>query len=190
MKYSEVSDLPVIEETEARGEVADILEEYKRVMQSPDIPNIMLGLAVSPAALKIQWDLFKSIFTNTNLPESIIFMILYTVAEANNCGYCSASNELSCRTLGIDEATIKALVEDLDHLNPQRVREIIRFAINVSQDPIGLVAEDYDRMRDAGISDAEIVEIIQIASLSNYTNTLTDALKIDIDAKVKIALER
>ena len=188
MKYSEVSDLPVIEEIDAKGEIADLFEEYKREMQSPDMPNVMLGLAAAPAALKIHWDLIKSAFKHTNLPDSIIFMILYTVAEANNCGYCSASNELSCRTLGIDEATIKALVDDLDHLTPQRVREIIRFAINVSQDPIGLGAEDYERVREAGISDSEMIEIIQIASLANYTNTLTDALKIDIDDAVKTAL--
>ena len=117
-------------------------------------------------------------------------MILFIIAESRNCEYCSAYNGMTCRTLGIDEATISALVEDLESVSPQRIREIIKFTLKVSHDPHGLLAEDYERVRDSGVTDQELVEIIQIASLANYTNTLTDALKIDVDPVVSATLGR
>lgn len=190
MQYTNISDIPFIEEGEAEGEVARIYDEINREMQVPFIPNMFKGLSISPAALNISWDMIRSFYKNRTLPESLTSMMLFVIAESRNCEYCSSFNEMSCRTLGIDEETMSALVADLENVSPQRIREIISFSLKVSHDPLGLVAEDYERVRDSGVTDEELVEIIQVASLANYTNTLTDALKIDVDPVVSAALER
>jgi alkylhydroperoxidase family enzyme len=117
-------------------------------------------------------------------------MILYTIAETSNCEYCSAGNELTCRTLGVDEETLSGLVEDIGNVSPQRIAAIIEFALKVSHDPQGLVAEDYDRVREQGITDEELVEIILIAAIGNYTDTLADALKIEVESLVSEGLGR
>ena len=189
MQYSEISDLPIIDEDDAPVEVVDIFEEYKRVMQIPYIPNLLKGLASSPTALAMFWDLNKSLYDHTTLPESLIYMILYAIAESKNAQYCIASNELTCRTLGIDGAMISALVEDIDSVTPVRVQEIIKFALKVSQNPQGLVQDDYQRVRDSGITDEELVEIIAIAAMANFQNTLTDSIKMPIESRITSALE-
>jgi uncharacterized peroxidase-related enzyme len=189
MQYSPVSDIPIVEEAEAEGEIARIYEAYKRQMQIPYVPNILRGLATSPAALAFHWGFVKHLHKSLTLPESLFYMILYAIAESKNTQYCSANNELTCRTLGIDGSTIGALVEDIDVVTPQRMREIIKFALKAALDPQGLIAEDYQRVRDSGVSDDELVEIILIAAISNYNNTLSDALKIPVDAVVLNALE-
>lgn len=190
MQYSNVSTLPLVEEQDAGNEIAKIYEEYKREMQIPYVPNMLKGLAVSPAALNVHWDLIKSIYKNMNLPESLKAMILYAIAESKNCQYFSTGNELTCRTLGIDEATIVALMEDIDRVSPTRIREIIKFALKVSHDPQGLVAEDYERVREYGITDKEMVEIILIAAFANYADTIADALKVPVDSKISTELNR
>ena len=189
MQYSIVSDIPILEEQNAKGDVARIFEEYKRKMQIPYVPNLLRGLAASPAALAVYWDLTRSLYNNATLPESLIYMIFFTIAESKNAQYCIASNELTCRTLGIDGAMISTLVEDIDHVNPIRIREIIKFALKVARDPQGLVAEDYQRVRDSGVTDEELVEIILIAAIANHTNTLTDALKIPVEPELSDTLE-
>ncbi|MFL7790941.1 MAG: hypothetical protein AB8I69_02280, partial [Anaerolineae bacterium] len=98
-----ISTLPMIEEYEATEQVADIYDEIKREMQVPFVPNIMKALAPSPEALTIAWGVYRSFFEQTTLPHSLVPMVLYAIAEAGNCRYCSAKNELTCRTLGIDE---------------------------------------------------------------------------------------
>jgi uncharacterized peroxidase-related enzyme len=180
----------MIEEDEATGEVAQIYAEIRRDMGLPYIPNAAKTLAVSPAALRIFCDITHSFQNRATLPQSLISMMLYTIARTGNCTYCSATNELSCRTLGIDEAALDTLIEDLPNFSPQRVRVIIEFALKVAHDRKNLVAEDYDRVRAQGISDAELVEIILIAALGIYYDTVADTLKVDVDHEVTEALGR
>ena len=190
MHSSATSDLPLIEEEEATNEVARIYAEIKRDMQIPIVPNMMKALAISPAALAIHWGFTRIFYEHTTLPQSLTAMILFIIAETGNCEYCSAGNELTCRTLGIDEETLSALVEDLGNVSPQRIRAIIEFALKVSHDPQSLVAEDYERVREQGVTDEELVEIILIAGMANYADTLADALKIEVDSMVSEALGR
>jgi uncharacterized peroxidase-related enzyme len=188
MPFTSISGLPLIEEAEATGEIKQIYAAVKREMGIPVIPNSIKSLASSPAALKIYWDFASSFYQNMTLPQSLVSMILFTIAERNQCKYCSAANELTCRSLGVDEQTLSALVQDLGNVTPQRVRVIIEFALKVSQDPQGLIAEDYQRVRAEGVSTAELLEVILIASVGKFNDTLADALKIDVDDMVAEAL--
>jgi uncharacterized peroxidase-related enzyme len=115
-------------------------------------------------------------------------MISYCIPTAKECTYCAANGELFCRTLGIDEETLKMLAQDLGNISPKRVQAIIQFALKCALDPQQLAAEDYDRVRDQGVSDEEIVEIIFIAAIANFSDTLADALKIEVDEMVSQVL--
>ena len=55
MRYQPVSALPMIEEEDATGEVAQMYAEIRREMGLPYIPNAAKTLAVSPVALGCFW---------------------------------------------------------------------------------------------------------------------------------------
>jgi uncharacterized peroxidase-related enzyme len=181
MERSAISGLPLVEESEATGEVSRIYAEVRQVMQLPVVPNILKGLAVSPAALTIYWEGFRAFLVHSTLPQALSAMLLYAIAERNHCQYCSAGHEMTCRMLGIDEETLAQLVKDLGNVSPERVREIIRFALKVNSDPQSLVAEDYDRVRAEGVTDEELAEIILMAAMGRMGDTLADGLKIEVD---------
>ncbi|MEJ2447394.1 MAG: hypothetical protein P8Y37_05560, partial [Anaerolineales bacterium] len=44
--------------------------------------------------------------------------------------------------------------------------------------------EDFDRLRAQGVTDDEIMQILLVAAMSRYTNTLSDALQIDVDPAI------
>ena len=190
MTHTAVNDLPLIDEEHALGQVAEIYAEVKHDLQLPVVPNMMKALAVSPAALATHWDFSRSFYQHATLPESLTSMILFAIAETSNCTYCSAAHELTCRTLGINEETLRALVEDLVNVSPARIRAIIEFALKASHTPQSVVAEDYERLRAMGVTDAELVEIIHVAAIGNYVDTLADALKIPVESLVAEALGR
>lgn len=190
MAITEETGLPLIPEHQATGEVAAMYEEIRRVLQSPAVPSYLQALGESPPMLKLYWELVKVFYSTITLPESLVSMILYTIAVSNECKYCSASHELTCRTLGVDESTLAALVNDLGTVSPERVRAIIEFALRVSHDPQTLRHENYDRLRQEGVTDAEILEVIMIAAIGNLNDTLADALKVDVEPEVKAALNR
>ena len=179
----------MIEEEDATGEIAEMYAAIRREMGLPYIPNGAKAMAVSPAALGVFGYLNRS-YTRTSLPQSLISMILYTIAKTGNCMYCSATNELACRTLGVDESALETLVQDLPSFTPQRVRVIIEFAVKVAHDRQNLVAEDYAKVRAQGISDQELVEIILVAAIGIFNDTIADALKIEVDHEVTEALGR
>ena len=190
MAQTAAHGLALVEEHAATGPVAALYEEIRRVLQVPAVPNYFKALAASPAALTIFWAYFRAFVEHSTLPESLSAMILYAVAEQNECQYCSAGHEFTCRTLGIDEATLHALIHDLPHLTPERVRTTIQFALKVARAPKSLVRDDYDALRAQGVSDEEIVEIIHVAAMGNSGDVLADALKIEVDAEVSQALAR
>jgi alkylhydroperoxidase family enzyme len=184
MEYMKVNQLPIVDETDAEGDVAKVFEEYKRVMEIPYVPNMLKGLAPSPAALSIHWELIKSLMNHTTFPETVLYIILYSIAKSRDNDYTSGNNELSCRTLGIEESTISTLVENIDNVGPERVREIVKFALEVSKDPNGLTAEAFERVRESGVTDDELIEMIQIAAISNYLETIARALEISMDSGI------
>jgi uncharacterized peroxidase-related enzyme len=189
VNYLATSNLPVIEEEEATGDVARVFAEVKREMQIPYVPNWGKALAVSPAALATHWDFQRSFYQRMTLPRTLTAMILYTVAETGNCKYCSALNEMYCRTMGIDGEMLSALVKELDNVSPERIRAIIAFALKAARHAQEMEREDFDRLREQGVTDEEIMEILLVAAMSRYTNTLSDVLQIDVDSAVTETLE-
>ena len=173
--------VPLVEEHEATGRVAALYAEIKRELRVPAIPNYFKALAASPAALAIYWAYYRAFLEHSTLPESLTAMILYAVAQQNECQYCSAGHELSCRTLGIDEATLQTLVHDLPQLTPARIRLTIQFALKVARAPTSLVRADYDD---------ELVELVHIAAMGNSGDVMADALKVSVDDAVAQALGR
>jgi alkylhydroperoxidase family enzyme len=123
-----------------------------------------------------------------SLPQSLVPMILYCIATARNCNYCSVTNELYCRTLGVDEETLEMLANDLDNVSPKRLQAIIQFALACAFAPQGLTAADYDRVRQEGINDDELTQIIFLAALANFNDTLADSIKIKPEPIVLEAL--
>ena len=188
MHYLQVSNLPMIEEDEVTGEVAELYAETKRVLEMPFVPNVAKAVAIAPNVLAMCVDVYRSFYQNISLPQSLIAMISYCIPTAKNCKYCAANGELHCRTLGIDEATLEKLARDLGNVNPARVRAIIQFSLKCALDPQSLVAEDYDLVRDQGVNDDEIVELIFIAGMANFSDTMADALKVEVDEMVVQAL--
>ncbi len=184
-----ISQLPMLEEQEATGEVAQVFDDIKREVNIPFIPNFFRTLATSPPALAGTWNAELKIHMQTTLPMSLKTMILFSIAAARQCKYCSALHEVTCRTLGIDEETLGALVKDLDTLAPRRVQEIIKFALKCAENSSSLTEADYDHVREQGVSDEELTEIIALSALGVYLVILAGGLKVEVDSVFKQALE-
>jgi uncharacterized peroxidase-related enzyme len=186
--YIPVSGLPMIDEDEATGRVAEIFDQTKREFQIPYVPNGSRAMASSPGALAFYTDLTRLYYEHIGLPQSLSTMIFFAIAKKNNCTYCTAARELSCRTLGIDEELLTDVIEDLDNVRPERLRAIMNFVIKGSTDPQGLVEADYEELREQGLSDAEMVEIATTIALGKFMDTLADISKIEVDENIVKAL--
>lgn len=178
MKYLPISKLPVMEENEATGEVAEIFDEIRTMMGVPSVGVADRAAANSPATLISGTRLMFDFIQRATLPQPLLFMIHYAISVSKNCQFCSAGFKHACRSVGVDEEMLDVLVKDLDSVNPRRTREIIKFAVKCALEPQQLLEADYDRVRDQGVSDEELVEIIGWAALAMFNDTLSDAMKL------------
>jgi alkylhydroperoxidase family enzyme len=190
VQYHPISGFPIISAEDADPETTRRFAEVQQETDLPVVPNWAKTIAVSPGSLDIYLDMLRAFNRNISLPQSLVPVILYSVATARNCNYCSAVNELFCRTLGVDDETLEKLAKDLDNVSPKRLQVIIRFALKCSFNPQELTAADYDRVREQGVNDDELAQIIFLAALANFNDTLADSFKIDVEPNVLQALGR
>lgn len=184
-----MSEIQGIRENEATGEVTGLYDEIRREMGIPYVPNILKALAHSPRALEGTWRAVHDVFLQTSIPHSLAAMIMYSVASANKCNYCGSIHKVTCRTAGIDENTLATLDGDLAALSPVRVQKIVEFARKCAMDRHSLTSADYESLRELGVSDEELVEIVALAALANYLDTISDSLKLEVDDAIAQALK-
>ncbi len=80
MAISPISQLPLVEENEAGGQVTELFDNIKQVMEIPFVPNIYKSVAAVPNALAGTWDVLRNVFLQTNLPMSLASMILFSMS--------------------------------------------------------------------------------------------------------------
>jgi uncharacterized peroxidase-related enzyme len=82
----------------------------------------------------------------------------------------------------LDEAFVKALVEDYDHapLSPAD-RAMLDYVTKVTKDATRVSPQDHERLRSVGFDDRGILQITLIASWFAYINRVADALGVGRD---------
>jgi alkylhydroperoxidase family enzyme len=70
-----------------------------------------------------------------------------------------------------------------------RVQKIVEFARKCAMDRHSLTSADYESLRELGVSDEELVEIVALAALANYLDTISDSLKLEVDDAIAQALK-
>jgi uncharacterized peroxidase-related enzyme len=79
----------------------------------------------------------------------------------------------------LDEAFVKALVEDYDHAPlATSDRVMLDYVAKLTKDATRISRSDHERLRAAGFDDRGILQITLIASWFNYINRVADALGV------------
>jgi uncharacterized peroxidase-related enzyme len=79
----------------------------------------------------------------------------------------------------LDEAFVKALVEDYDNAPlSEPDRAMLDYATKLTQNATRVTPRDHERLRAAGFDDRGILQITLIAAWFNYINRVADALGV------------
>lgn len=71
--------------------------------------------------------------------------------------------------------------DPLDPHLPDALRPILAFAVKLTLDPQGMIAEDVDVLRDAGLTDRGVLEVVQVTSYFAFVNRLVDGLGVTLE---------
>ncbi|HEX5377072.1 MAG TPA: carboxymuconolactone decarboxylase family protein [Phenylobacterium sp.] len=150
------------------------------------VPNLFRLLALSPNIL--QGALGLSGATAKALDVKTRERIAIAVAQVNGCDYClSAHTYLGLNLAKIDDAEI-ALNRRGASADP-KAHAAVRFAAKVAETRGKVADADLKAVRDAGFTDAQIVEIVGLVTENVLTNFVNNVAQTDIDFPVVRAAE-
>lgn len=150
--------------------------------QIGSVPNLFRLVASSPAALEGYLGMSGALAKGA-LPAPTRERIALAVAEINGCGYCLSAHAYLGKNLAkLDDAEIAANRSGTS--NDPKAAAAVRFAAKVTELRGKVGAEDLQAVRNAGYSDAQIIEIVQHVALNTWTNYINEVAKTEIDFPV------
>jgi uncharacterized peroxidase-related enzyme len=141
-------------------------------------PNLVRTMAVSPAVLNA-YIAFGRSMSRSSLPQGLREQIGLTVSELNQCQYCLAAHTEFGKMAGLGDGEI---AEGRKGASPDRkTNAVLQFAREIITER-GLVSDDdLQSVRNAGVNDTEIAEIVAAVSLNIFTNYFIHVADPEID---------
>jgi uncharacterized peroxidase-related enzyme len=171
--------IPTLEQAPAKSQ--PILENYVKVLGV--VPNFFALISQSPDALKaiaeMHATLGKSIGHQTR--ERIHVM----TAEVNGCDYClSAHTYLAGKLNGLTAEDME--LNRTGHSTDPKADAALQFAYKVAKGRGHIADADFEAVRAAGFSDAQIIDLVAETAFSFITNLFNNTFKTDIDASFPV----
>lgn len=154
--------------------------------QLGSVPNLFRLLAQSPAALEGFLGLNGALGRTLNgrLRESVAL----AVAQSNGCDYClSAHSYLGANLAKLDAAEIAR--NRAGGSSDPRSDAALRFALRIVETRGRVSDAELAEVRNAGFSEAQLVEIVGLVAVNVFTNYLNNLAETDIDFPVVLAAE-
>ena len=172
-----------IDVDQAEGKTKELLDQAKQKMGG--VPNILATMAHSPAVLGMYLNA-QGALSESSLSASLREQIALAIANENGCEYCASAHSALAKSLNVDEAEI---THNLAGDSPdERTRAALRFAKKLVQERGWVSDEDLEAVRDAGFSDAELLEIVAVTAINLFTNYFNHVAETEVDfPKVELA---
>lgn len=104
-------------------------------------------------------------------------MIGVVVSGINGCTYCAVSHGVALREFSQDQPTSELVAINWRQADlSERQRALAEYAEVLTEAPGNVDEDDLLPLREAGLSDHEIVEAVQVIGMFNMTNRVSSAL--------------
>ena len=168
-----ISWFPVPEESELPEDLRGLFRKAREKIGF--VPNVLRAYSFRPERLRTWFEHYKQLHEPTqNLDTAEREMIAVAVSMANSCLYCLVAHGAALR-----EALGDPILADritLDHRRAgldERRSAILDFAVKVTERPLDCSAEDLERLKGFGLSEEEVWDVVEIASMYNFTNRMS-----------------
>jgi uncharacterized peroxidase-related enzyme len=160
----------------ATGQTKEVLDSVKQKMGR--VPNIFQLMANSPAAVNGYLGFSGALSTGV-LTDKQRELIAITCAQVHICEYCLSAHHAIGKTIGMtDHELAEGLNERSDDKKTDSMLTLARLLLTRQGDiSDGVLAE----MREAGLTDAEITEVIANVALNVFTNYFNLFAKTEVD---------
>ncbi len=147
------------------------------------VPNHFYVEMNFPEFFKAKLSATKVLWQSGELSMEEIQYVGIAVSKANGCPYCTAAFcTILNHGLGTAEDAVKHFViEGANALQEKRLKTIVKFALEANRDPAAIGDPDITELRQIGLTDKGIVQLVHLVSDFASYNRLNLALQTDYD---------
>lgn len=178
LRSTAATNLPVVDESEATGEVAELYQRFRAEFGRPDVPGILQCFATHPPLLRSMMDLAQSLlFTDGHLTRQHKEMIAAFVSARNECPYCADSHGYFFRVHGGSQEMLCAIQEnqlDTPALSAAE-RSLLCFVDRVNSESQRISRAYIDDVRRSGWTTLQLAEAVHITALFAMFNRVANA---------------
>lgn len=142
------------------------------------VPNMTKVMANSPAVLQA-FAQFNGAMGTAKLNAKVRESIALLTAESNACTYCLSAHTALGTMAGLTQDQMNAARHG--ESSDPRTLAALTFARAVLSARGGVNDRDVQAARHAGLSDAELAEIVGAVALNVFTNYFNRAFAVDVD---------
>lgn len=167
-----------VQEQDADGAVAEYYEAQRR--QWGFLPNFSEAFSHRPEVAAAWQTLNLTIRGGMDRRRYEIATI--AAARARRSTYCTTAHSGFLRDVCGDAPTLGAIIAQPDgSALEDEDRAVYTFATAVATDPASITADDVERLRDAGLTDADIADVVFAVSARCFFASVLDGVGAQLD---------
>ena len=174
-----MSRIPAVDPASATGSVKTMLEGVHKGLGVT--PNMFRVAAQSPSALEALTSFFGAVGKG-HLDAKTREAIALTVSEIDRCDYCLSAHSLLGKGAGLTDDGLDAARHAKS--DDARLDATLRFARAITEKRGRIDPQDLADVRRAGLSDAQVLDVVANVALTTFTNYLNEVAATDIDFPV------
>lgn len=161
------------------------LDALKVTPSNTKVSDYVLVLANDVETLKIRTPLFNAIMYNKGgLSRAERELGAIGASVVNRCIYCTAVHASRYNQLTKDESVVARIFADGEAAQlDARDQAIFDFAVKLSKTPSEAGPQEMAALREAGLDEAEILDLVLSASLFGWANRLMHTLGDPVDGE-------
>jgi uncharacterized peroxidase-related enzyme len=172
--------IETIPEAQATGAVGEMYEVDRQVFS--ELPNFTQAFSLRPEVYAAWRRLNTTIKANMDLRR----YELATVAAARRLrsSYCTLAHGSVLADKFLEPEAVRALVDDFRTADLEAAElAVMELADKVAHDATSVTQGDIDRLRELGLADGEILDVVVAAAARCFFSKTLDALGAEPDAK-------
>ncbi len=159
-----------------RAENPALKRQYKRIGASRgSIANVHKVQSLNPNAMKAHLDLYMSIVyrEDSDLNRRERELVATAVSFLNSCMYCITHHYEALQAHWTDAPPIEEIFRDpVTSGLTDRELSILTYTIKLTEEPFNITEEDVSHLKDSGLSDKAILDLVLVVSYFNFVNRL------------------
>jgi uncharacterized peroxidase-related enzyme len=166
---------------EAKGRTKKV---YDRILsERSHIANIFLAQGIDPDVLEKHVELYRTVMLGPGpLSREEREMVAVIVSAANQSAYGAVHHSEALEIVDNDPAALKKLLKEfMSKRESSREKALLAYAAKLTISPKDVTEDDINDMRDAGLSDEEILRANLIASYFNLSNRVALGLGVELE---------